>query len=100
MAIQFSKQYGDTVVIATEKQIVLTREINGLLMCYTIHPNNFEFPDVIAERDRIERVRMLLNAVTPQFISDEMIRSALSDHGNAVWATVKYLEAVLAGKKI
>jgi hypothetical protein len=75
MAIQFSKQYGDTVVIATEKEIVLTREINGLLTCYTIHPESFEFPDVVAERQRI--------VVTSSFVPDEMIRQALLDHGNA-----------------
>jgi len=98
MAIQFSRQYGDTVAITTEKEIVLTREVNGLLTCYTIHPETFEFPDVVAEQQRIDRVRMLLS-VQPNllFVSDDMVRHALNDNGNAVWATVKYLEKVLAG---
>jgi hypothetical protein len=100
MAIQFSRQYGDTVVIATEKEIVLTREVNGLLTCYTIHPETFEFPDVVAEQQRLDRVRMFLSIrpdLTRQVVPDEMIRQALRDNGNAVWPTVTYLEKVLAG---
>ena len=100
MAIQFSRQYGDTVAIATEKEIVLTREVNGLLTCYTIHPESFEFPDVVAEQQRIDRVRMLLSVhpvLTQQIVPDAMIRQALKDNGDAVWPTVTYLKTVLAG---
>jgi hypothetical protein len=42
MAVLFSKQYGETVVIATEKSITLVRDDErGFMMCHTFEPDSF-----------------------------------------------------------